>query len=197
MKNESASAGPAEDRDGFRFRGGSAALDLTATLQARRSAAPRELLATPGDLDRWLVSARLASAPPGASGADLQAARTLREAVFTLAAGLDAPSLDAEACAVLNRIAAGPPAAPALSPDGKVSLQGSAQNLLAALAQDAVRLFGADAGRIRQCESDACSIFFVDTSRSGRRRWCSMAACGNKAKVAALRSRARSAGASG
>jgi predicted RNA-binding Zn ribbon-like protein len=195
MKNDPESAGPPEDRDGFRFRGGASALDLTATLQARRSGAPRELLATPQDLDRWLVSAGLASAPPGSSQADLETARDLREAVFALAGGLGGAWLDVEACAALNRIAAGQPAAPRLNPDGRVSLQGTAQGLLAALAQDAVRLFGADAGRIRQCESEACSIFFVDTSRSGLRRWCSMAACGNKAKVAALRSRARAAGA--
>lgn len=195
MKQAPTPDGPPEDRDGFRFRGGSSALDLTATLQARRSDAPRELLATPKDLDRWLVSAGLASAPPGATGADLETARALREAIFILAGDLEAPSLDAQACAVLNRISAGPPAVPVLSPDGRVSLRGATQSLLAALAQDAVRLFGAEAGRIRQCESETCSILFVDTSRSGQRRWCSMAACGNKAKVAALRSRARAAGA--
>jgi predicted RNA-binding Zn ribbon-like protein len=31
----------------------------------------------------------------------------------------------------------------------------------------------------------------VDTSRSGERRWCSMAGCGNKAKVAEFRQRQR------
>lgn len=186
-----------EDRDGFRFRGGAAALDLTATLQARRSPTPRERLASPKDLDRWLVSTGLAAAPPGATEADLATARTLREAVFALAGSVAAPALDAEACATLNRIAASPPAAPVLTPDGRVSLQGSAQGLLAALAQDAVRLFGAEAPRIRQCESPTCSIFFVDTSRSGRRRWCSMSACGNKAKVSAHRARSRASLAAG
>src|SRR3569833_4790886 len=48
-----------EDRDGFRFRGGSIALDLAATLQARLKPSPRELLATPQDLDRTLVSVGL------------------------------------------------------------------------------------------------------------------------------------------
>lgn len=180
-----------EDRDGFRFRGGASALDLAATLRARLSDTPRELLATPHDLDRWLVSAGLASKPPGATAADLEAARVLREAIFAVASSLQAPSLDPEACAILNRAAAAPAAAPALSPDGRVVLHGSAHRLLAALARDAIQLFGAEADRIRQCESPSCPIFFVDTSRSGRRRWCSMAACGNNAKVAALRARAR------
>src|SRR5690606_23867005 len=35
--------------------------------------------------------------------------------------------------------------------------------------------------RLRQCE--ACSWLFLDTSRGGRRRWCSMATCGNRAKA--------------
>jgi predicted RNA-binding Zn ribbon-like protein len=46
---------------------------------------------------------------------------------------------------------------------------------------------------VRKCANDECSLFFYDTSRTGRRRWCSMASCGNRAKVAAhvLRRRAR------
>lgn len=35
--------------------------------------------------------------------------------------------------------------------------------------------------RLHECE--ACSWLFLDTSRGGRRRWCSMAACGNRAKA--------------
>ena len=48
---------------------------------------------------------------------------------------------------------------------------------------------------VRKCANDGCSLYFFDTSRTGRRRWCSMAACGNRAKVAAhvLRRRARGA----
>lgn len=181
-----------EDRDGFRFRGGCRTLDLTATRQARLTPAPRELLATPQDLDRWLVSAGLAAGPPGATSQDVQDARALREAIYVLAGGLDAPALDASACAVLNRFAAVAPATPALRRDRRVELAGTAGALLATLARDAVRLFGGeDAPRIRQCEAPACTIFFVDASRSGRRRWCSMAACGNQAKVAASRRRAR------
>jgi len=38
--------------------------------------------------------------------------------------------------------------------------------------------------RIRQCASEDCIYWFLDTSKSGRRRWCSMARCGNRAKVA-------------
>jgi predicted RNA-binding Zn ribbon-like protein len=151
-------------------------------------------LATPQDLDRWLVSAGLATSAPRAAAEDVETARTLREAIFALASTLSKPSLDRQACAVLNLIAAGPPAPPVLHPNGRVELRGSAPALLASLAREAVHLFGGEAAeRIRQCESPTCTIFFVDTSRSGHRRWCSMATCGNKAKVAALRRRAKEA----
>ncbi|MEH6402617.1 MAG: CGNR zinc finger domain-containing protein [Sneathiella sp.] len=37
--------------------------------------------------------------------------------------------------------------------------------------------------KIRQCASDNCDLYFINTSRNGRRRWCSMSTCGNRAKV--------------
>jgi predicted RNA-binding Zn ribbon-like protein len=37
--------------------------------------------------------------------------------------------------------------------------------------------------RIRGCAHEACILHFFDTSRNGTRRWCSMAACGNRAKA--------------
>ena len=190
MKKHHTMDSPPEDRDGFRFRGGAVALDLAATLQARLKPSPRELLATPGDLDRWLVSARLATSAPGATAADLAMAHALREAVFTLAGGLGEQPLDPDARDVLNRIAASPAAAAVLGVDGQARWQGSAAGLLASLAREAVQLFGGeDAAHVRQCQSPTCTLFFVDTSRSGDRRWCSMSACGNKAKVAEFRRR--------
>jgi predicted RNA-binding Zn ribbon-like protein len=39
-----------------------------------------------------------------------------------------------------------------------------------------------DAARLRVCADAACGWFFVDRSRNGLRRWCSMADCGTKAK---------------
>lgn len=181
-----------EDRDGFRFRGGSAVLDLTATLRARTTPTPHELLAAPQDLDRWLVSAGLIASSPGATAQNLAAACALREAVFTLASDLGKQRLNSDARELLNRIAAMPAAAPKLREDGRAALEGSVAELLSSLAREAVHLFGGkDAAHIRQCQASACTIFFVDTSRSGDRRWCSMSACGNKAKVAEFRRRKR------
>lgn len=45
--------------------------------------------------------------------------------------------------------------------------------------------------RIRQCDAHDCWWFFYDDSRTQRRRWCNMATCGNRAKAARYRARAR------
>jgi predicted RNA-binding Zn ribbon-like protein len=44
---------------------------------------------------------------------------------------------------------------------------------------------------IKACEGPTCTLLFVDRTRSRRRRWCRMAVCGNRAKQAAHRQRAR------
>jgi predicted RNA-binding Zn ribbon-like protein len=49
------------------------------------------------------------------------------------------------------------------------------------------------AERLRVCANDGCRYLFVDRSRTGRRRWCDMRTCGNQAKVARHRARARAA----
>ena len=36
---------------------------------------------------------------------------------------------------------------------------------------------------VRQCDGDGCGWLFVDRSPAGKRRWCSMADCGNRAKA--------------
>ena len=48
-----------------------------------------------------------------------------------------------------------------------------------------------DVARLRICANDECSWRFVDRSPTGRRRWCDMRTCGNRAKVARHRARAR------
>jgi predicted RNA-binding Zn ribbon-like protein len=178
-----------EIRDGFKFRGGALALDLPATLAGRISGDLRESLRAPADLDRWLVAAGLAEQAPGATPEDLAAARVLREALYALALARaeDRPLADADR-GVLNAFAAEPSAPPWLDGEGRRRLFGEAKALLAGLAREGVELLGGPS-RIRQCQGPPCAVLFVDTSRKGDRRWCSMSACGNKAKVAEYRRR--------
>jgi predicted RNA-binding Zn ribbon-like protein len=43
--------------------------------------------------------------------------------------------------------------------------------------------------RVRRCSDPRCPRVFLDGTKNGRRRWCDMATCGNRAKAARHRSR--------
>ena len=47
--------------------------------------------------------------------------------------------------------------------------------------------------RFRICASDTCRWTFFDNSPTGRRRWCDMSTCGNRAKAARHRAKAKQA----
>jgi predicted RNA-binding Zn ribbon-like protein len=182
-----------EERDGFKFRSGRLALDLPATLAFRLKAEPKDLLATPKDLDRWLMAAGLAPDRAAGTEVDLLAARELRESLYHLAwACIHDGPFAAQDLAVVNRWAAEPLPIPQLGAQGLTWSGKDVRTCLAAVARDGVELFGGPlAPRVRNCANIGCAILFVDTSRAGRRRWCSMSACGNKAKVGAFRQRQR------
>jgi predicted RNA-binding Zn ribbon-like protein len=46
-----------------------------------------------------------------------------------------------------------------------------------------------DFSLVRKCECPDCTLWFHDRTKSHHRRWCSMALCGNRMKVAAFRAR--------
>ena len=46
-----------------------------------------------------------------------------------------------------------------------------------------------DPARLRECAAGGCGTWFVDTSKGGRRRWCSMTLCGNRSKAERYRTR--------
>ena len=64
------------------------------------------------------------------------------------------------------------------------------EDVLAPLARAiAAFLTEAELTNVRKCEDRACTIYFLDTSKNHRRRWCSMELCGNRNKVEAYRER--------
>lgn len=66
------------------------------------------------------------------------------------------------------------------------------RSVLAPVAASIRDLFADDRiGDVRQCSDPSCVIFFYDETKNHSRRWCSMERCGNRAKVAAYRRRAR------
>jgi predicted RNA-binding Zn ribbon-like protein len=68
-----------------------------------------------------------------------------------------------------------------------IAREGGLDWLLAAVARSGAEIIveGTHA-RLRLCANPHCGLFFYDDSRTRRRRWCSMALCGNRSKVAAF-----------
>jgi predicted RNA-binding Zn ribbon-like protein len=181
----------AADLLAFPFLGGRHALNFAGTL-GKRGSGDIERLATPADLARWCSEAGFGSCTAGL--ADLEAARRLREAIYSLTlATLGRTSAVEEDVAVVNEWAAHETRAPVLTLRAgelhRDDPESPASVVLAAVARDAVDLLtGPEASSIRDCEDPTCTLLFVDTSRSHRRRWCSMTRCGARAKMRTLRS---------
>ena len=59
--------------------------------------------------------------------------------------------------------------------------------LLAAIARSAAEVIvEGHTAPVKRCANPECRLFFYDDSRTRQRRWCSMAVCGNRHKVAAF-----------
>ena len=182
----------------FPFYGGRVCLNLVATFGKRHSTAPVERLPDVAAVQRWL---RAAGALPGQRDCPVDARRReslieLREAIHRIVVAARAGrSLPADDLAIVNTASAGPEFVPSL-PRGRggcgVTWTSSEPfaGALTLLARDAIDLVATvPASRIKECEHPDCSRMFVDESQSGRRRWCSMQACGNHVKVTAHRRR--------
>ncbi|MFE0649221.1 CGNR zinc finger domain-containing protein [Streptomyces sp. NPDC059534] len=188
-------------RDGrdFRFDAGALCLELLLTGGTGPAAARYEVLDRVDGLLDWVRDCRL---PPGldltVTDTELAAVRATRDALWELALARARGSAPAPGdLAVLNAAAAGTPLAALVTADGTRAWAPGATGtgLLATVARDAVELLtGPYADRIRVCGADYCALLFADTSRPGRRRWCSMDRCGNRHKVRAHRARTPSEG---
>jgi predicted RNA-binding Zn ribbon-like protein len=171
----------------FRFGLGHITLEFVATL-SDRPGRRIERLAEPEDLTRWLSEARLAE-QPRVTARILDQARTLREATYRVLAAARAgqrpskPDLE-----VLNEWARRPTHAPQIDRNLHRTLVAPHPTAaaLAYVARESIKLLtGPDLPRVRSCAG--CSLLFVDRSRPGRRRWCSMDRCGNRDKTARYR----------
>lgn len=66
----------------------------------------------------------------------------------------------------------------------------TAEQLFMPVAEAAAELLAKeDFSLIRQCESADCVLWFYDRTKGHKRRWCSMAVCGNRHKVSRFRER--------
>lgn len=185
------------------FVGGAHCLDFANTVQAwdgdeavgDRLGDYADLLAwtrASGDLDAAAADAlqRAAAAAPGAASAIVDEARRLRGAlhrtICAIAAGETIPEAE---LAVLNEWIAQAHAVRRLTTArggldwGWADATGLARPLWPIALSAADLLRSADPKRLRQCGGETCHWLFYDTSKSGRRRWCDMSVCGNRAKA--------------
>jgi len=64
-------------------------------------------------------------------------------------------------------------------------------SMLGAVAEAAAQLLvEGDFGLVKQCEHPECILWFYDRTKAHKRRWCSMAVCGNRYKAAQFRKKA-------
>lgn len=144
----------------------------------------------------WLQAAgQLESGFDGSITGHGEAARALREA----GARLVDPEKQSEVgdLDVINRIleAGSPIRCLDRNLDGQIVLTERRRNESLACLLEAIAaafshlLVHEELAQIRQCEAHDCTLRFLDATKSRRRRWCSMAVCGNRMKVAAFRAR--------
>ena len=172
------------------------ALDFLNTLLIRHGELT-ETLHEDVDVRRWLAEGSLVAETdrPIKAGRLLRAARELREAIRV--AVQDRKQGREVDTAVLNEFLQHRVARLHLAKQRGHALTlveeyatGDEMELLSPIAQAAARLLvDADFSLVRQCEGSACVLWFHDSTKAHRRRWCSMATCGNRHKVEAFRSR--------
>lgn len=186
-------------------------LDLVNT-EAMENDRPVDLLSGFPDLLDWLVRAEVASEATVRSARERWGGRSEGAAAFRQAVALRGslrqmaerlvegkPPSDNQ-LETINRVLAEGPSYRRLVRKGKgfgtatVPERETAMQLLAPVAESAAWLLEhGDLSLLRRCENPRCVLYFYDTTRNGRRRWCSMAGCGSRAKAAAYYRRKRDA----
>jgi predicted RNA-binding Zn ribbon-like protein len=143
----------------------------------------------------------LAGVGPAPDAETFAGALALREAISALVtATVVGDSAPAPAVRCVNQWLALPPQRPVLHLEAGVAVLGpvpaarTPRGVLAMIAADAAELLGTDLReRLRICPGPGCRGRFLDDSPAGRRRWCSMAVCGNRNKAAMHRQAAHAA----
>ncbi|MDW3207184.1 MAG: CGNR zinc finger domain-containing protein [Alphaproteobacteria bacterium] len=168
-------------------------LDLAATL-GDRFGSPLERLVEPESLAEWFASVAGSPLPAKVTSEDLATVRNLRDSIGRVADALyDNQAPDVNDIARINDHAATFPSPPRLALDGRsvmASEDTTLEAVLGEIARDAIDLLsGPDFAKVKRCAAEDCSVLFVDYSRPGKRRWCSMSRCGNRAKKRAYNAR--------
>ncbi|MGW5432028.1 CGNR zinc finger domain-containing protein [Streptomyces sp. NPDC004059] len=166
-------------RDPRPLTGEPLALDLLNT-RWNREGVTQDLLDGTEGLAVWLTSNGLA----GDHAADAEVLEHLREAREALKAAVD--GTPAQAAPLVDAVLEHGRIRARLTPDGPAEEPEFADPSWGPAwlaARNYLELITRAPERIRTCAGGTCILHFFDTSRNGTRRWCSMAACGNRAKA--------------
>ena len=166
-------------------------LEFVNTRFWRGQAEPTETLKAPEDLAAWVAANLGQRSPKPPMRREFERAIELRETLHRV--------FDAEACdkspagrdlEALNRALAAAPNRITLKRErggygwDVDSKSATALGLLASVLWSAGDLLaGPRLDRVKRCANPECGWLFLDDSRAGKRRWCSMQACGNRAKA--------------
>jgi predicted RNA-binding Zn ribbon-like protein len=171
----------------FRLGNRRPSIALVATLGDRGTPEPLERIPDSESLARWCVEARFLPVSPKISPQELTAGCLLREAIYRAACAVrQSRKPSSEDIATINTWAARGALVPELTPDGRSAdwkKERTLSPVLGTIARDAIDLLTkTEPSRIKLCADPTCRGLFVDESRPGKRRWCSMNFCGNRAK---------------
>jgi predicted RNA-binding Zn ribbon-like protein len=167
-----------------------------------RGSAPAESLHTIADLLDWLAAAsamperaigelsKWFTAHPAQAATVFSTALEIRETLYRLlrAVATASPPARADLRRLNNALNDTAPRATLEGADNRfgwrIEARPTATGILAPVLWSAADIIvGTDAARVRQCDNDRCLWLFLDDSKNGTRRWCSMQACGNRAKA--------------
>jgi predicted RNA-binding Zn ribbon-like protein len=154
------------------------------------------------DVERASGLRRRAQQQPSGAAASLVDARRVRASLRALAErGNSTEKARIDTLTEINRILGRSAGTRRLEPKGDGTFARSfvpvgdafAGLLIPVVESAADALVIGELARIRRCADSRCPRVFYDGTKNGRRRWCDMATCGNRAKAARHRGRMRKA----
>lgn len=152
------------------------------------------------DHERAMGMRRRAQQQPAGAAAALVDARRMRAALRALAErGANSERIRWDALTEINRVLGRSAGTRRLESraDGSfarafVPVGDAFAGLIIPIVESAAdSLIAGELARVRRCSDPRCTRVFFDSTRNGRRRWCDMATCGNRAKAARFRERER------
>jgi predicted RNA-binding Zn ribbon-like protein len=150
---------------------------------------------TPEELGAWLREEGLWTGREKISAEEVRHAAEVRGAIRELLLTHIGRPLDPAAPKKLDAAARRAGLGVRFHPDGGSAVEPEAKGVDGAMGQMLAIIASAMADgsweRLKACAADDCHWAFYDHTRNRSGRWCSMAVCGNRAKVERFRERAR------